>query len=391
MDEVIAGNGSDDILTIIFRTFLDAGDVLVTPAPSYMLYKPLSALQDATFKEIPMGPGYTLPEDLDEHGAKVVIIVNPNAPTGVASRAALRAFLERTQSIVVIDEAYADFAGESVIDMVKEFPHLIVVRTFSKAYALAGMRLGLGLARREIIAEMMKVKDSYNLDSLAIVAGCAALQDQEWLQETVGMIVRTRTWVQQELEGMGLYVPPSRSNFVFPTIPDGRVAEVFEALENAVSWCGISVDHACRTRSVSASVLMLKWRLVYRRCASRSPRGRSHRSQEGEHRVVHVPVRDHGITAIDRWCASEITKTSTRLLDKDFERCHVPGFYTRLEHDLGLATTHKRIGEIITKPTLSSRCLHQPGQTLPVAIPQHEIETAVQQGRLGQIGDGRHG
>jgi len=232
VDEVIAGNGSDDILTIIFRTFLNAGDVMVTPAPSYTLYKPLSALQDATFKEIPMGPGYTLPEDLDEHGAKVVIIVNPNAPTGVLHpRAALRAFLERTQSIVVIDEAYADFAGEHVIDMLKEFPNLIVVRTFSKAYALAGMRLGLGFARREVMAEMMKVKDSYNLDSLAIVAGCAALQDQDWLKEIVGMIVRTRTWVQQELEGMGLYVPPSRSNFVFPTIPDGRAAEAFEALE----------------------------------------------------------------------------------------------------------------------------------------------------------------
>jgi histidinol-phosphate aminotransferase len=82
-----------------------------------------------------------------------------------------------------------------------------------------------------VIAEMMKVKDSYNLDTLAIVAGCAALQDQEWLHEIVSMIVRTRTWVQQELEGMGLSVPPSRSNFVFPTIPDGRAAEMFEALE----------------------------------------------------------------------------------------------------------------------------------------------------------------
>jgi histidinol-phosphate aminotransferase len=232
VDEVIAGNGSDDILTIIFRTFLNAGDVLATPAPSYTLYHPLSAIQDAIFTEIPMGPGYTLPEDLEAHGAKVVIIVNPNAPTGVLHpRAALRAFLERTQSIVVIDEAYADFAGESAIDLLKEFPHLLVVRTFSKAYALAGMRLGLGFARREIIAEMMKVKDSYNLDSLAIVAGCAALQDQEWLHEIVGMIVRTRTWMQQELEGMGLHVPPSHSNFVFPSIPNGRAAEVFEALE----------------------------------------------------------------------------------------------------------------------------------------------------------------
>src|SRR5215471_2043352 len=232
VDEVIAGNGSDDILTMIFRTFLDAGDVIATPAPSYTLYNALSALQDATCKEIPMGPDYTLPEDLDAHGAKVVIIVNPNAPTGVLHpRAALRAFLERTQAIVVIDEAYADFAGESAIAMLKEFPHLIVIRTFSKAYGLAVMRLGLGFARREVIAEMMKVKDSYNLDRLSIVAGCAALQDQEWLHESIGMIVRTRTWVQQELAGMGLYAPPSCGNFVFPTIPGGRAAEVFEALE----------------------------------------------------------------------------------------------------------------------------------------------------------------
>jgi len=232
VDEVIAGNGSDDILTMIFRTFLDAGDMIATPAPSYTLYNALSALQAATCQEIPMGPGYSLPEDLDAHGAKVVIIVNPNAPTGVLHpRAALRAFLEHTQAIVVVDEAYADFAGESAIAMLKAFPHLIVIRTFSKAYALAGMRLGLGFARREVIAEMMKVKDSYNLDRLALVAGCAALQDQAWLHETVGMIVRTRTWLQQELAALGLHVPPSRSNFVFPRLPDGRAAEVFEALE----------------------------------------------------------------------------------------------------------------------------------------------------------------
>jgi len=232
VDEVIAGNGSDDILTMLFRTFLNAGDVIATPAPSYTLYNVLSALQDATCQEIPMGPDYTLPEDLDAHGAKVVIIVNPNAPTGVLHpQAALRAFLERTQAIVVIDEAYADFAGESAIAMLKEFPHLIVIRTLSKSYSLAGMRLGLGFARREIIAEMMKVKDSYNLDRLSIVAGCAALQDQAWLHETVGMIIRTRTWLRQELVALGLHIPPSRSNFVFPRIPDGRAAEVFEALE----------------------------------------------------------------------------------------------------------------------------------------------------------------
>lgn len=232
VDEVIAGNGSDDILTMIFRTFLDAGDIVVTPSPSYTLYNALSAMQGAPCKEIPMEPGYTLPTDLDAHGAKVIFIVNPNAPTGVLHpRAAIRAVLVQTRSIVVLDEAYADFAGESAIDMLAEFPNLIVVRTFSKSYALAGMRLGLGFAHRDIIAEMMKVKDSYNLDRLAIVAGCAALQDQEWLHETTGMIIRTRTWLQQALADLGVQVPESRSNFVFPTIPDGRAAAVFEALE----------------------------------------------------------------------------------------------------------------------------------------------------------------
>ncbi|MEE9150076.1 MAG: histidinol-phosphate transaminase [Candidatus Tectomicrobia bacterium] len=232
VEEVIAGNGSDDILTMIFRTFLDTGDIVATAAPSYSLYSVLSSMQDATCMEVPMGPHYTLPDDLDRHGAKIVFIVNPNAPTGVLfDREALHVFLERTQSVVVMDEAYADFAGESAIDLLPKFPHLIVVRTFSKSYALAGMRLGLGFAHRDIVAQMMKVKDAYNLDRLALVAGCAALEDQEWLQETTAKIVRTRTYLLQGLEEMGLHVPPSRTNFVFPRIPDGRALEVYEALE----------------------------------------------------------------------------------------------------------------------------------------------------------------
>jgi histidinol-phosphate aminotransferase len=232
VEEIVAGNGSDDILTMIFRTFLDAGDTIATPAPSYTLYNVLSALQNATCTEIPMGPGYTLPEDLDAHGAKVIFIVNPNAPTGVLfDRDALRALLTQTQSIVVVDEAYADFAGESAISLLPEFPQLIVVRTLSKSYALAGMRLGLGFAHRDIIAQMLKVKDAYNLDRLAIVAGCAALEDQEWLRDTIAKIIRTRTRMLQALGDIGLHVPPSRTNFVFPRIPEGRALEVYEALE----------------------------------------------------------------------------------------------------------------------------------------------------------------
>lgn len=232
VEQVVAGNGSDDILTMIFRTFLDADDAVATAAPSYSLYNALSAMQNATCLEISMGPDYTLPTDLDDYGAKVLLIVNPNAPTGVLfSRDALRGLLERTQSMVVVDEAYADFAGESAIDLLPEFPHLIVTRTLSKSYALAGMRLGLGFAHADIAAQMFKVKDAYNLDRLSIVAGCAALEDQAWLKETTANIIRTRTHMLQALTDMGLHVPVSRSNFVFPRIPDGRALEVYEALE----------------------------------------------------------------------------------------------------------------------------------------------------------------
>ena len=232
IDQVIAGNGSDDILTMIFRTFLDPGDVVVTAAPSYSLYNTLSAMQAARFVEAPMVPDYTLPPDLGDGGAKLLLIVNPNSPTGVLfSQQSLRALLERTSSIVVLDEAYAEFAGESAIGLLDDYPHLIVTRTFSKSYALAGLRLGLGFAHAEVIQQLMKVKDSYNLDRLAIVAGCAALEDQEWLAQTTAKIIRTRTRMIAELEALGLRTPPSRSNFVFPRVPGGRAKEVFEALE----------------------------------------------------------------------------------------------------------------------------------------------------------------
>lgn len=232
LDEVIAGNGTDDIFTLIFRTFLNADDVCATAAPSYSVYDALGAIQDTTFLSIPMGPNYTLPVDLDDHKAKVLLIVNPNAPTGVLfERQALQQLLETTQSIVVIDEAYADFSGETAIDMLSAFPNLIVTRTFSKAYALAGMRIGLGFAHPQIIEQMMKVKDSYNLDQLAIIASCAALEDQDWLRTTTAKIIKTRTYVLDKLVEMGLHVPPSRSNYVFPRIPDGRALEVYEGLE----------------------------------------------------------------------------------------------------------------------------------------------------------------
>jgi histidinol-phosphate aminotransferase len=232
VEQVIAGNGSDDILTMIFRTFLDPGDVVATAAPSYSLYNALSAMQAAQFVEVPMGPDYTLPRDLATCGAKLLLIVNPNSPTGVLfSQQALRSLLDKTRSIVVLDEAYAEFAGESAIALLADYPHLIVTRTFSKSYALAGLRLGLGFAHPDVVQQLMKVKDSYNLDRLAIVAGCAALEDQAWLEKTTAKIIRTRTRMLAELKAMGLHVPPSRSNFVFPRIPDGRAQEVFEALE----------------------------------------------------------------------------------------------------------------------------------------------------------------
>lgn len=230
---IIAGNGSDDILTIATRTFLSAGDTLAYPDPTYSLYHVLARLQDAKFAEIPWEKDYQLPiEGLLAAKAQAIYIANPNAPTGTfVSPLRIAELCRAFKGLVLVDEAYADFADDNCLSLVKQHPNLVISRTFSKAYSLAGMRFGYAVAQPAVIHEMMKVKDSYNVDAVAMIAAAAAIQDQEYAREKWEQIKSERERVTAELVQLGWSVLPSRANFILARAPDGRGREAYLGLK----------------------------------------------------------------------------------------------------------------------------------------------------------------
>ncbi len=242
-DDILAGNGSDDLLSMLFRACVDAGaptDVAY-PVPTYSLYDTLAQIQGAAPKTVPFGSEFALPsEALLAIGARLYLICNPNSPSGTLTPVSVIAdFARRAKGIVVVDEAYADFARESALVLLRSCPNLVVLRTFSKSFSLAGMRVGLAFASREIIAELAKVKDSYNLDRLSIVAARAALEDLPFMQANVAKVKATREVLVRELEQMGFRVPPSEANFVFAKHPKLGAPDLYRALRER----GILVRH----------------------------------------------------------------------------------------------------------------------------------------------------
>jgi histidinol-phosphate aminotransferase len=218
---VMAGNGSDDLLTIVTRAFVGAGEPAAFPTPSYLLYSTLVALQAGRPVVVPYRDDWSL--DLgavDLRGLKLFWLANPDSPSGTAIQrdqvARLAAMLECP---LVVDEAYADFAQPDyhAISLIKDHPNVIVTRSFSKGYSLAGVRLGYLIAAADLVAHLMKLKDSYNCDMLSQAAGIAALRDQDYLAQTRAKIVATRARLTRELRSMGYTVSDSQSNFVWVT------------------------------------------------------------------------------------------------------------------------------------------------------------------------------
>jgi histidinol-phosphate aminotransferase len=220
-DMVLAGNGSDDLLTIITRAFVGPGELAGFPSPSYLLYTTLIALQDARPIVVPYTRDWTLEKsDLQIPGLKLFFLANPDSPSGTAlGREQIAELAGSLNCPLIVDEAYADFADPRchAMPLLKDHPNLIVTRSFSKGYSLAGIRLGYLVARAEIVNHLIKVKDSYNCDKLSQVAGVAALKDQAYLAETRAKIVTTRTRLTAALRSMGYTVPDSQSNFVWTT------------------------------------------------------------------------------------------------------------------------------------------------------------------------------
>ena len=214
-DEIIAGQGGDDILNLIVRAAAGKGDKVASLYPSYTLYDTLAEMQETTFVRV------TRPEELASVGAKVNFVCNPNAPTGVWTETdVLDKLAPKLNGLLVIDEAYADFAETTCLPLVKRHPNVIVPRTMSKSFSLAGMRLGYGVAQRGIIEQLMKVKESYNLDRVSLAAAEAALDDIEHVRKNVEKIIATRQRLARALEELGLFAYPSRSNFIFFKIDD---------------------------------------------------------------------------------------------------------------------------------------------------------------------------
>ena len=232
-ENIIVSNGSDDMLTIAFRAFTDAQRKVAFLDPTYSLYPVLAGLQGCQYIEIPLKDDFSLKDDLLEKAApaNMLIITRPNAPTGNCIPIdKMRKICSVFDGVVLIDEAYADFSDDNCVDFVKEFNNVIVSRTVSKSYSLAGLRLGFAIASPEIISGMMKVKDSYNVNMLTQLLAEAAIQDQEYLSETVAKIKDSRRKLTAELKELGFDVIDSQSNFLFASPPDGDGEKLFKAL-----------------------------------------------------------------------------------------------------------------------------------------------------------------
>jgi histidinol-phosphate aminotransferase len=235
-ENIIVGNGSDDILTIATRAFAGEKDSVACFSPSYSLYPVLAELQDCRCIKIPLKSDcdFSIPANSAEKAkpAKLFYIARPNAPTGTLFPIVeIRNICRRFKGVVFIDEAYADFADDNCVGLLSEFPNLIIGRTLSKSYSLAGLRLGYALASEKIIEGMMKVKDSYNVGMLDQVVATAALKDRKYFNQTKRKICRTREYLAESLRKKGFTVCASQSNFVFAAPPDNDGEGLYKRLK----------------------------------------------------------------------------------------------------------------------------------------------------------------
>ncbi|KAA3597782.1 MAG: histidinol-phosphate transaminase [Candidatus Scalindua sp. AMX11] len=232
-ERVMVGNGSDELLTIIIRCFVGKGDKVVYPYPTYLLYKILSDIQDGTVCTVDFHEDYSLPEEIVDKGGSIIFLCNPNSPSGtMTSVDEVSNIAAKTESVIVVDEAYVDFANDNCLRLVDEHPNLIILRTLSKSYSLAGMRLGFAIAQEGLISGMMKVKDSYNIDRLSIAAAVAALGDQETFRENVAKIRGTRERLMDALKKLGFSVYRSQTNFVMIKCANNFAAkDIYERLK----------------------------------------------------------------------------------------------------------------------------------------------------------------
>ncbi|MHC4497476.1 MAG: histidinol-phosphate transaminase [Planctomycetota bacterium] len=218
-DNIMCCNGGDDLLPVAY------------PVPTYSLYPVLARLQDAETIEVPFDDEFNLPVKLTKTNAALTIVCNPNAPSGsFISVGELASLADELSGILLIDEAYVDFADENCAALVREFDNIIVLRSMSKGYALAGIRFGYAIASPDLISGLMKVKDSYNVDAVAIAIATAAIKDREYFKQTTEEVKKARDLLTEKLRALNFKVPGSYANFVLAESTNCRASMIYDKL-----------------------------------------------------------------------------------------------------------------------------------------------------------------
>ena len=218
-ENVFVSNGSDDILNFAFMGYCGPDRPVLFPEVSYGFYQVYADLYRAPCRKIPMNPDFSIDPEKYMNAGCTVVIANPNAQTGIALPLAdiERIAASNREHVVLVDEAYVDFGGESAVGLTKKYKNLLVCQTFSKSRSMAGARLGFAVADAELIADLNKIRYStnpYNINSMTQAAGTAALKDAQYYEENCRKIVRTRAWTKAQLEALGFFVTDSSANFL---------------------------------------------------------------------------------------------------------------------------------------------------------------------------------
>ena len=234
-DQVFVGVGSDDVLAMVFMTFFNSKKPILFPDVTYSFYDVWADMLRIPYEQIPLREDFTIATEDYKRENGGVIFPNPNAPTGeLMPLSEIEAIVKANPDvIVVVDEAYIDFGGESALPLINQYDNLIVVQTFSKSRAMAGSRIGYAISNPKVIRYLNDVKysfNSYTMDRITIALGVEAVKDRAYFEEITGKIIATREWTKQELKSLGFVFGDSKSNFIFAKHPLIPAEEIFATL-----------------------------------------------------------------------------------------------------------------------------------------------------------------
>jgi histidinol-phosphate aminotransferase len=231
-EQIVVGNGSDEVIATLFRTVVNEGDLVVSTNPTYGMFRNYSIQMGANYVEVELQEDFTLPVDeLIEKKAKVTAVTNPNSPTGVFTAISELGRLAEgltNSGILLIDEAYVAFASDNALRLIDKYDNILIVRTLSKSYSLAGIRVGFGIGNKNLVEWMDAVRDPYNIGTLHQIAAITALEDTDYVRTNVDRIIKGRKFLTNRLTKLGFKVYPSEANYVFfkcKTAKDARNLE----------------------------------------------------------------------------------------------------------------------------------------------------------------------